>query len=93
MEEKRYYLVLLDHMMPEMDGEETLKEIKSRTGERFEEIPIIALTANAAVGGREEFKSLGFSDYISKPIEVHKLGEVLKEYLPAEKITVLEEKS
>lgn len=89
MEEKRYDLVLLDHMMPEMNGEETLKEIKSRTGERFEEIPIIALTANAAVGGREEFKSLGFSDYISKPIEVHKLGEVLKEYLPAEKITVL----
>lgn len=91
MEEKRYDLVLLDHMMPEMDGEETLKEIKSRTGEQFEEIPIIALTANAAVGGREEFKSLGFSDYISKPIEVHKLGEVLKEYLPAEKITVSEE--
>lgn len=89
MEEKRYDLVLLDHMMPEMDGEETLKEIKSRTGERFEEIPIIALTANAAVGGREEFKSLGFSDYISKPIEVQKLGEVLKEYLPAEKITIL----
>lgn len=86
MEEKRYDLVLLDHMMPGMDGEETLKEIKSRTGERFEEIPIIALTANAAVGGREEFKSMGFSDYISKPIEVQKLGEVLKEYLPAEKI-------
>ena len=93
MEEKRYDLVLLDHMMPEMDGEETLKEIKSRKGARFEGIPIIALTANAAVGGREEFKSLGFSDYISKPIEVHKLGEVLKEYLPAEKITVLSEKS
>lgn len=88
MEEKRYDLVLLDHMMPGMNGEETLKEIKARTGERFEEIPIIALTANAAVGGREEFKSLGFSDYISKPIEVQKLGEVLKEYLPAEKITI-----
>ncbi len=93
MGEKRYDLVLLDHMMPEMDGEETLKEIKSRTGERFEEIPIIALTANAAVGGREEFKSLGFSDYISKPIEVQKLGEVLKEYLPAEKIIISSGKS
>lgn len=86
MDKKRYDLVLLDHMMPEMNGEETLKEIKSRTGECFEGIPIIALTANAAVGGREEFKKLGFSDYISKPVELKDLGEILKEYLPLDKI-------
>lgn len=89
MEEKKYDLVLLDHMMPEMNGEETLREIKSRTGEQFERIPVIALTANAAVGGREEFKSLGFSDYISKPIELKNLEEVLKKYLPPDKINVL----
>lgn len=86
MGEKRYDLVLLDHMMPEMDGEETLREIKSRRGEHFENIPIIALTANAAVGGREDYKRLGFSDYISKPVELDNLGAVLKEYLPSDKV-------
>ncbi|MCM1126547.1 MAG: ATP-binding protein [Lachnospiraceae bacterium] len=86
MEEKRYDLVLLDHMMPEMDGEETLREIKARRGERFENIPIIALTANAAVGGREDYKRLGFSDYISKPVELENLGVILKEYLPSGKV-------
>lgn len=86
MEEKRYDLVLLDYMMPGMDGVETLREIKSRTGERFERIPIIALTANAAVGGREEVKQMGFSDYISKPIELKSLGKILKEYLSHKKV-------
>ena len=88
MKGKQYDLVLLDHMMPEMNGEETLQEIKARIGERFEKIPIIALTANAAVGGRAEFKALGFSDYISKPIELENLEEILKEYLPSDKIIV-----
>lgn len=93
MEEKKYDLVLLDHMMPEMNGEETLKKIKSRTGEKFEEIPIIALTANAAVGGRKEFMSLGFSDYISKPIELKNLEEILKKYLSLNKKIILQSKS
>lgn len=82
MEEKKYDLVLLDHMMPGMDGEETLREIKSHTGEHFDRVPVIAVTANVAVGGREEFQKLGFSDYISKPIELEQLVKVLKTYLP-----------
>lgn len=81
MEGQRYDLVLLDHMMPEMDGEETLRRIKSRTGENFENIPVIALTANAAIGGREEFIRKGFSDYISKPVELEQLKTVLRKYL------------
>lgn len=81
MEEKKYDLVLLDHMMPEMDGEETLKQMRSRVGENFSQIPVIAVTANAAVGGRDAFQRLGFSDYISKPIELVQLKAVLKKYL------------
>lgn len=81
MSTQRYDLVLLDHMMPEMDGEETLRKMKSGTGGNFENIPIIALTANAAIGGREEFIERGFTDYISKPIELERLRAVLKEYL------------
>jgi len=81
MEKSKYDLVLLDHMMPDMDGEETLRRIKSKTGENFENIPVIALTANAAIGGREEFIKRGFTDYISKPVELEKLKEVLKKYL------------
>ena len=81
MEEKKYDLVLLDYMMPEMDGEETLKQMRSRVGENFSQIPVIAVTANAAVGGRDAFQRLGFSDYISKPIELVQLKAVLKKYL------------
>ena len=81
MEEKKYDLVLLDHMMPEMDGEETLKQMRSHAGENFSQIPVIAVTANAAVGGRDAFQRLGFSDYISKPIEFVQLKAVLKKYL------------
>lgn len=81
MEEKKYDLILLDHMMPEMDGEETLRRIKDQAGEHFDMIPVIAVTANAAVGGREEFQKLGFSDYLSKPIELEQLDAVLRTYL------------
>ncbi|MDO4304514.1 MAG: ATP-binding protein [Bacillota bacterium] len=81
MERRKYDLVFLDHMMPDMDGEETLHRIRLRTGENFENIPVIALTANAAIGGREEFIKRGFTDYISKPIEIDKLKAVLREYL------------
>ncbi len=81
MERQQYDLVLLDHMMPEMDGEETLRRIKSRTGENFENIPVIALTANAAIGGREEYIRKGFSDYIPKPVELEQLKTVLRKYL------------
>ena len=76
-------LILLDHMMPEMDGIETLKAIKN---ERLTDAPCIALTANAVAGSRKMYLSAGFNDYLSKPMTGAQLEEMLLRYLPEDKI-------
>ena len=78
-------LVFMDHMMPEMDGVEATGIIR-RLGIKYENLPIIALTANAIDGAKEMFLSCGFSGFISKPIEIQELNEVLREWLPPDKI-------
>ena len=81
MRKHEYDIVFLDHMMPGMDGIETLKRL---TEEALipEHTVMIALTANAVVGARENYLSAGFRDYLSKPIEVKELVKELREYLP-----------
>ncbi len=86
LETERYDLILMDYMMPEMDGVDTLRAIRCRRGEYFEIVPILALTADAVSGAEERFLQYGFADYISKPIDVKKLDEKLKKYLVKEKI-------
>ena len=85
MQEKRYDIVFLDHMMPQMDGIETLARLKE-----LELIPdgtvMIALTANAIMGAKEQYIDAGFTDYLSKPIELDHLKDMLIKYLP-KKIT------
>jgi CheY-like chemotaxis protein len=71
--------VLVDVMMPEMDGYETMREI--RKIRRFKTIPIIALTAKAMKGDREKCVEVGASDYISKPADVERLLSLLRVYL------------
>ncbi|SEF77656.1 Hpt domain-containing protein [Butyrivibrio sp. Su6] len=73
-----YNLILLDHMMPGMDGIETLQEIHQITVE----IPVIALTANAAHDGRDYYRSKGFIDYLAKPVDGDLLEETIRKYLP-----------
>jgi CheY-like chemotaxis protein/anti-sigma regulatory factor (Ser/Thr protein kinase) len=82
-EKKKYDCILLDQMMPKMNGEETLKELKRRG--LANETPVIALTADAIVGARENYLAMGFDDYLSKPVKYDKLEQVLKQYLPKEK--------
>jgi len=79
-----YDLVLMDHMMPEMDGMETVEVIR-KLGGKYATMPIVALTANAIIGAREMFLSNGFNDFLSKPIEVSKLNAILAKWIPAEK--------
>ncbi|MBR5089946.1 MAG: response regulator [Ruminiclostridium sp.] len=81
MRRATYDIVFLDHMMPKMDGIETLRKLKSE-GLVPGCTTVIALTANAVVGAREMYLKDGFKDYLSKPIEVKKLVEKLKKYLP-----------
>ncbi len=79
----KYDLILLDHMMPGMDGIETLHRLKEDPG--FDS-PVIALTANAIEGMREMYLSEGFDDYLTKPTKPEDLERTLAHYLPAEKV-------
>ncbi|MGN0140656.1 MAG: ATP-binding protein, partial [Roseburia sp.] len=83
---KKYDVVFLDHMMPEMDGIETLQNMKALTDNPNRETPVIMLTANAIVGAKDEYMEAGFTDYLTKPIRETELLEMLLKYLPGELI-------
>jgi len=90
-EKRRYDMVFMDHMMPEMDGIEATAAIRKfetendAPGGDGKQIPIIALTANAVVGMREMFVEKGFNDFLAKPIDINKLDEMLNLWIPKEK--------
>lgn len=79
---KTYHLICLDHMMPVMDGVQTLHAIRAMEGNPSQDIPVIALTANAVPGAREFYLNEGFQDYLTKPIDSDKFENMLIEYLP-----------
>ncbi|MDD3413888.1 MAG: ATP-binding protein [Lachnospiraceae bacterium] len=81
VKDKEYDLVFMDHMMPGMDGVETVKEIRSLAGERFKNLPIVALSANALSGAREMFEKSGFQGFLAKPMNLQELDHVLVKYL------------
>ena len=76
-----YDLIFLDHMMPEMDGVETLKVIRSLPNEKKRAVPVIALTANATKEAQELFKREGFDGFMAKPIDIRLLDQILTRYL------------
>ena len=80
-----YDMIFMDHMMPFMDGVETTMKIRALDSQYAKEIPIIALTANAIKGVEKQFKDAGMNDYLSKPIHVDQLNDILKRWLPLEK--------
>lgn len=83
---KKYHLIFLDYMMPEMDGIETFHRLKKEVnGQR---VPVIALTADVSTGIHQHFLSEGFSDYLSKPVMWEKLEELLLQWLPAELVSM-----
>ena len=82
VQEKHFDLIFMDHMMPELDGIETLVRLKADHAEQIKDTVIIALTANAVVGAREEYIKAGFADYLSKPVNGEKLETMVKKYLP-----------
>ncbi|MDR0610146.1 MAG: response regulator [Planctomycetaceae bacterium] len=77
--------VLMDHMMPGMDGVETVSQIRNLENVYYKNLAIIALTANAVSGMREMFLKQGFDDFLSKPIEISKLDELMSKWTPNEK--------
>lgn len=83
---KRYDAILMDHMMPIMDGIEALHKVREQADGLNTETPVIALTANALVGAQEMYLSEGFVSYISKPVKGIDLEECLLKVLPEDKI-------
>ncbi|MBR4004628.1 MAG: response regulator [Treponema sp.] len=90
MTKTRFDIIFLDHMMPDLDGVGTLKKAQILPGNQNRFTPIIALTANAMVGMREEYLKMGFTDYISKPIESKRLYELFYNTIPKDKIIKVE---
>lgn len=88
--QKKYHLILMDHMMPEMDGIETFHKLREEKDNPNADTRVIALTANAIVGSREEYMREGFVDYVTKPIDASELEIVLMSYLPEELIITQE---
>ncbi len=79
---KTYHVICMDHMMPVMDGVQTLHAIRALEGNPSRDIPVIALTANAVAGARDLYLKEGFQDYLTKPIDADKFENMLIEYLP-----------
>ena len=88
-EREHFDIIFLDHMMPEMDGIETMKRL--RDAEADKDLTIVALTANAVSGAREMFLSEGFDEFVSKPIETIELERVLRKVLKPAQITYVDE--
>lgn len=84
VKQHEFHIIFLDHMMPEMDGIETLKRLKMQAENCSKDAPVIVLTANAVAGAREEYITEGFADYLSKPVQGRTLEEMLRHYLPQE---------
>ena len=86
IKKSKYDVIFLDHRMPEMDGIETYECMKTLEGNLNIDTPVIALTANAVSGAREEYLTHGFKDYLSKPVNGILLEEMLEHYIPVDKI-------
>ena len=84
MRKEKFDILLLDHMMPQMDGIETLAALKAQN--LLNGAVVIALTANAVVGAEEQYLNAGFDGYLSKPIMVDDIENTLKKYLPSDVI-------
>lgn len=80
--QQKYDLILMDHMMPEMDGVQTFEKLHGDKSSPNFETPVIMLTANALAGMREQYMDVGFADYVSKPVRGAKLKEAIRRNLP-----------
>ncbi len=90
---KKYHMIFLDHMMPEMDGIETLKNMKWVAENKNTDTPVIMLTANAIIGARDEYFSAGFDDYLAKPVKETELEQMICKYLPKELVILPREEA
>ncbi len=88
---EQYDIVFMDHMMPELDGVETVQNLRKMTTGNSKTVPVIALTANAIRGVEAEYKKAGMNDCLFKPMSLKQLQEKLEIYIPKDKIDIKEE--
>lgn len=86
VQKKKYDLVFMDHFIPIMDGAEATQEIRALENDHFQQLPIIALTAAAVQGVKEEFLQTEMNDFVSKPIVTEEITQALLHWIPKEKI-------
>lgn len=79
-------MIFLDYMMPEMNGIDTLENIRKIPGSKYSAMPVVALTANVVSGAKEMFLEAGFDDFLAKPIDIDKMERIIRKYLPKELI-------
>ena len=82
VQREHYDLIFLDHMMPEMDGVETLHQIRALPDGPCRDTPVVVLTANAVSGAKEAYLAEGFDDFLSKPVVPEKLEQIIRRMLP-----------
>ncbi|WP_051205661.1 PAS domain-containing hybrid sensor histidine kinase/response regulator [Butyrivibrio sp. FC2001] len=85
-----YDMVFLDYRMPNMNGVETLDEIKRRFPDFYEKVPIISLTASAISGDKEKLLAAGFTDYLAKPVNIDEMEKMMMKYLPGDAISIVD---
>ncbi|MBQ3625419.1 MAG: response regulator, partial [Synergistaceae bacterium] len=83
--EVKYDVILMDYMMPRMDGKETLARLRADENAASRDTKVIVCTANAIVGVKAEMMQAGFDDFLSKPVNGIELEELLMKYIPADK--------
>lgn len=88
--DKKYDVILMDQRMPGMDGTEAMKQIKELENKLNENTPVICLTADVIRGARDRYLEMGFDDYLTKPVDGTLLENMICNYLPEEKIEVVE---
>ena len=91
VQKEHFDLIFLDHMMPDMDGIETLQRMRAMEDNRCAQTPVVALTANAVTGAKERYMELGFDGYVPKPIVSEKLELLIMELLPKGLVEVMPE--
>ena len=93
VQEYAYDIIFMDHMMPDMDGVETLRAMRKLPHHKNERTPVIMLTANVQYGIGDMYREEGFREYLSKPIRGSMLKERILRYLPKEKVQILKEEN
>ena len=83
---EHYDLVFLDYRMPQMNGIETLEALRDTCPEKFEKTPVISLTASAVSGDKEKMMKAGFTDYLSKPVNIDEMERMMIKYLPQDSV-------